>query len=42
MKATVETYIRTDKSCDWRLSKRKEIDSNKNQLKTLNGWNLPK
>lgn len=35
MKATVETYVRTDKSCDWKLSKRKEIDSNKISVEDL-------
>lgn len=35
MKATVETYVRSDKSCDWQLSKRKEIDSNEISVENL-------
>ena len=35
MKATVKTYVRSDKSCDWQLSKRKEIDSNKISVEDL-------
>ena len=35
MKATAKTYVRSDKSCDWQLLKRKEIDNNKVSVEDL-------
>lgn len=35
MKATVETYVRSDKSCYWQFSKREEIDSNEISVEDL-------